>query len=119
MTVVDDADFNILWNAAGSLAAVVAAVSEGSPRPVPRWAVLALATALRQAGVSLREHVDERPPASLLTQAKALGTTSLTGGNLNYFDLLRRSARPTAPLEKPTLALISPMGSPCSRSSRI
>lgn len=74
MRAITDSDFAALWDAAGSLAAVVTAVSEGSPRPVPRWAVLARAQALRQAGVSLREYPDERPPASLLTQAKTLAT---------------------------------------------
>ncbi len=64
--------FAALWNSAGSLAAVVAGVSEGTARPVARWAVLARAQALRQAGVLLREHPDERPPASLLTNAKTL-----------------------------------------------
>jgi predicted SprT family Zn-dependent metalloprotease len=71
---VTDAEFAALWDAAGSLAAVVTAVSEGAPRPVPRWAVLARAQALRQAGVQLREHADERPPASLLTKARELAT---------------------------------------------
>ncbi len=71
---ITDADFTSLWNAAGSLAAVVAAVSEGAPRPVPRWAVLARVTALRQQGMQLREHTDERPPSSLLTSAKALAS---------------------------------------------
>jgi hypothetical protein len=70
---VTDDQFAALWNAAGSLAAVVTAVSEGSPRPVPRWAVLARATALRQAGVSLREQVD-LPHASLY--ASSFGTMS-------------------------------------------
>ena len=37
-------------------------------------AVLARATALRQQGMQLREHADERPPSSLLTSAKALAT---------------------------------------------
>ncbi|QDU19670.1 SprT family zinc-dependent metalloprotease [Urbifossiella limnaea] len=78
MTAVTDSDFTILWNAAGSLAAVVSGVSDGSPRPVPRWTVLARATALRQAGVSLREHPDERPPASLLTRAKELAAAVMT-----------------------------------------
>lgn len=73
--MVLDTDFAALWNAAGSLAAVVAAVTEVSTRPVPRWAVLARATALRQAGVELREHADERPPTSLLTEAKTLAVT--------------------------------------------
>ena len=74
MTGLSEAGFTAIWDAAGSLAAVVTAVSDGSPRPVPRWAVLARATALRQAGVSLREHPDERPATSLLTRAKALAT---------------------------------------------
>jgi hypothetical protein len=71
---VTAAAFAALWNAAGSLAAVVAGVSEGAARPEPRWAVLARATAVRQAGVPLREHADERPPASLLIRAKELAT---------------------------------------------
>ncbi|QDU20545.1 hypothetical protein ETAA1_25000 [Urbifossiella limnaea] len=58
MTAVTDSEFIALWNTAGSLAAVVAGVSEGAARPVPRWAVLARATPLRQAGLSLREHPD-------------------------------------------------------------
>ncbi len=74
VTALPDAAFTTLWNAAVSLAAVVTAVSEGSMRPVPRWAVLARAHVLRQAGVLLREHADERPPTSLLTQAKTLAT---------------------------------------------
>ncbi|MFO0800022.1 MAG: SprT-like domain-containing protein [Gemmataceae bacterium] len=74
MTAITDTDFAALWNAAGSLAAVVTAVSDASMRPVPRWAVLARATALRQAGVSLRGHSDETPPASLLTEAKSVAT---------------------------------------------
>lgn len=74
MTAVPDAEFAALWDAMESLAAVVTAVSDGSPRPVPRWAVLARAHALRQAGVQLREHPDERPPASPLAEAKALAT---------------------------------------------
>jgi predicted SprT family Zn-dependent metalloprotease len=72
--LIPSADFAALWDAAGSLAAVVAAVSEGSAWPVPRWAVLARAQALRQAGVQLREHPDERPSTSLLTTAKTLAT---------------------------------------------
>ena len=39
--MVLDAVFTALWDAAGSLAAVVAGVSEGAARPVRRWAVLA------------------------------------------------------------------------------
>jgi predicted SprT family Zn-dependent metalloprotease len=72
VTVLPDAEFAALWNAAGSLAAVVTGVSEGSTRPVPRWVVLARATALRRAGVQLREYADERPPTSPLTRAKEL-----------------------------------------------
>ncbi|HYH68527.1 MAG TPA: SprT-like domain-containing protein [Urbifossiella sp.] len=78
----DTDGFVALWNAAGSLAAVVTSVSEGSSRPVPRWAVLARATALRQVGVSLREHADERPPASLLTNAKTLATQMMAQNGL-------------------------------------
>lgn len=74
MTGIPDNAFTALWDAAGSLAAVVAGVSNGAARPVPRWAVLARATALRQAGVPLREYPDERPQASLLTKAKELAT---------------------------------------------
>jgi predicted SprT family Zn-dependent metalloprotease len=74
VNVITDAEFTTVWNAAGSLAAVITAVSERTPRPVPRWAVLARAQALRQAGVLRREHADERPPAFLLIKAKEIAT---------------------------------------------
>ena len=77
MTVTDP-DFVTLWDAAGSLTAVIAAVSGGAARPVPRWVVLARAQALRLAGVQLREHADERPPSSLLTKAKDLAHQLMT-----------------------------------------
>ncbi|MFO0798290.1 MAG: SprT-like domain-containing protein [Gemmataceae bacterium] len=86
MATMSDTDFVTLWNAAGSLAAVVAGVSEGAAWPVPRWAVLARAQALRQAGVSLRGHSDERPPASLLTTAKTLAVTLMAQHGLNEWE---------------------------------
>jgi hypothetical protein len=54
--ILADPEFISIWNAAGSLAAVVAGVSEGSTRPVPRWAVLARATAMWRRGGDLKHH---------------------------------------------------------------
>jgi hypothetical protein len=42
-----------IWNAAGSLAEVVERVKE-LVRSVPRWAVMARATALRKAGIKMK-----------------------------------------------------------------
>lgn len=42
------------WNAGGSIDEVVARVKELAGGPVPRWAVMARATALRKQGVGLK-----------------------------------------------------------------
>jgi hypothetical protein len=46
--------FIVAWNAAGSLGEVVERVKELVGGNVPRWAVMARATALRKAGVEMR-----------------------------------------------------------------
>lgn len=91
-----DADFASLWDAAGSVAAAVTAVSEGAARPVPRWAVLARAGALRKAGIGLREYADERPQVPLLIKAKDLATQlmaehGLTGWQFGFNTNKRRA----------------------------
>jgi len=52
---VPDDQFAAAWNAAGSLAEVVEAVKALAGGPVPRWAVMARAAALRKEGVVLKE----------------------------------------------------------------
>ncbi len=74
MNDLSDAEFAALWATAGTLTETVAAVAARALKPVPRWAVLARAHALRQVGVRLREHPDERLPTSPLTTAKTLAT---------------------------------------------
>ncbi|HEX4612352.1 MAG TPA: SprT-like domain-containing protein [Urbifossiella sp.] len=93
---MSDAELTTLWDAAGSLAEVVAAVAARTDRPIPRWAVLARANAIRQGGASLRPHPDEHPPAPPLSRATALATRliaahGLTGWQFGFNGNVRRA----------------------------
>lgn len=96
MTGLTDAEFAALWASAGTLAEVVAAVAATTGRPVPRWAVLARATALRRGSVPLGPLPDESPPVPVLTRVRdaalrLLAAHGLTGWEFGFNANVRRA----------------------------
>ena len=59
MKELSDEDFIAMWNAGSSLAAVLEQVCERQEIRVPRWAILARAVGLRNAGRELKSFPDE------------------------------------------------------------
>jgi predicted SprT family Zn-dependent metalloprotease len=98
---ISDEQFAAVWNAAGSLAAVVEAVCVLAGDRVPRWAVLARGIAARAGGADLIQFADEsparQPPSAIpLARARELAVElmtrhGLTGWEFRFNSNLRRA----------------------------